>query len=334
MKTKALILKLFLSIIIHMGLINCNTLPKNADKTSDNVQYTWQKSDTSIALVSEGKILWKLNYNRQRGKPYFAPLNTSDGQDLIWLRPDDHPWHYGLWFSWKYINHVNFWEEDRETSFSDGKALVESVSNKLGEDFSATIKMKISYAITAGNPIFLENRTLKVSAPDSSGNYYIDWSFDWVAQKDTVVLDRTPPEKYGGPEYGGYAGLAYRASSEMSQHLYRHANNFETKGELVGYGEKAEWMDLSGYLGDSKEQSGLVMFNHPENGDGDVPWYILKSGDFAFFNASLLFNRPITVLPDETIHLKYRTLIHSKGLSWAKLDQNYQSFIGSSKQGN
>ena len=25
-------------------------------------------------------------------------------------RPPDHIWHHGLWFSWKFINKVNYWE--------------------------------------------------------------------------------------------------------------------------------------------------------------------------------------------------------------------------------
>ncbi len=47
------------------------------------------------------------------GKPYFYPVNTTTGHNLVWLRPEDHPWHYGLWFSWKYGNRRNIFGNGR-----------------------------------------------------------------------------------------------------------------------------------------------------------------------------------------------------------------------------
>jgi len=71
---------------------------------------SWVEDESSIALLNQGKVVWKLNYDRNEDKPYFSPLRTLNGIDLVLERPDDHPWHRGLWFSWKYINGINYWE--------------------------------------------------------------------------------------------------------------------------------------------------------------------------------------------------------------------------------
>nr|WP_246560678.1 PmoA family protein [Zobellia russellii] len=314
--------------------LKCDFGPKPSPVKSTKTKviiYSWQESDTSLALLHNSKILWKLNYNELKGKPYFAPLKTVEGQNLVWLHPEDHPWHYGLWFSWKYINGVNFWEEDRNTGLSEGRARVGKISKTLNEDFSAIVKFDISYAKTEGSPMLLEKRTLKISAPDKHGIYYIDWSGEWSGQKDTVTFDRTPPKKYGGPQYGGYGGLSYRAARDMHDHTFSTASDWKTKNKLVGHGMKDKWMDLSGNFAQSNGLSGLAIFNHPKNGNEEVPWYIYKDGEFAFFNASPLFHGPMTIYPGDSMRLQYRILIHGDKSSKLKISKHYKSYINLSK---
>lgn len=317
---------LFFGVIL---LLNLNCKPKRYFH-SNNTQvprtsYSWQESDSSITLLLNSNVIWKFNFD-DRAKPYFSPLNTLGGEDLVWLKPDDHPWHYGLWFSWKYINNKNFWEEDRITGQSEGKAVLTRLSKKLSDDFHANIEMEINYFLGENSAVLSENRQIRISPPDNRGNYFIDWSLQLTAQADTVILNRTPPEKLGGPVYGGYAGLSYRASPHMSQHSFMHANGWASKKNQIGYGEKAKWMDLSGILLNSKKKPGLTIFNYPKNGIDQIPWYIYKDGDFAFFNAAILFNNSITIYPYEEVKLRYRVLVHSDELTRLEIDEHYNNF--------
>ncbi|MHC4742714.1 MAG: ThuA domain-containing protein, partial [Planctomycetota bacterium] len=75
-------------------------------------EYQWRRSDKLLALLKDGKTVWQLNLDSKLGKPYFHPLALADGTVLTWDSPPDHPWHHGLWFSWKHINGLNYWEED------------------------------------------------------------------------------------------------------------------------------------------------------------------------------------------------------------------------------
>ncbi len=60
---------------------------------SNDTKYSWIETDSSVALLLNSKIIWQLNHTSLNGKPYFYPLNTTKGHNLVWLRPDDHPWH-------------------------------------------------------------------------------------------------------------------------------------------------------------------------------------------------------------------------------------------------
>ena len=114
------------------------------------------------------------------------------------FKPADHPWHYGLWFSWKYINHpgdtnhVNYWEEDRATGVAQGKTRWKTPSIKTRDDGSATIRMELTYVNPSGQTDMTESREIKVSAPAADGSFNIDWTARFTVGKQAVILDRTP----------------------------------------------------------------------------------------------------------------------------------------------
>src|SRR5689334_15264114 len=66
----------------------------------------------SIAFTepTAGHALWKYVY-AGKPKPYFHPVCTPSGHCLTLFEPHDHVWHRGLWFTIKFINGHNFWEE-------------------------------------------------------------------------------------------------------------------------------------------------------------------------------------------------------------------------------
>ena len=66
-------------------------------------------------------VVWQFNYKTEEGKPYFHPITVAGSPALTDFRPADHPWHRALWFSWKYINGVLYWEEDRKTGKAPGE---------------------------------------------------------------------------------------------------------------------------------------------------------------------------------------------------------------------
>ncbi|MGI9542537.1 MAG: PmoA family protein [Cyclobacteriaceae bacterium] len=324
-----------LTIVSFLFLPNCHLdqdtggRKLNVDQSEGSeTTHSWEQSDTSIALLRGPQIAWQFNFKTPNGKPYFYPLNTVGGNNLAWLRPSDHPWHYGLWFSWKFINGKNYWEEDIKTRLSEGQSTIANISKTLSEDFSATVEMDINYSSETSPDVLHEKRLIKVSPPGNDGNYYIDWLLSFKSQSDSVILDRTPPEKVGGPYYGGYAGLSYRASQYMTDRLYMDSENWTNNDTLIGHGQKANWMDLTGRLAASNNRPGVTMFNHPDNfGKQQTSWYIFDEGDFAFYNAGLLFDEPIVIGPNDVFTLKYRVLVHDNKMTRSEINAYYKEYI-------
>ena len=80
---------------------------------------------SATTCFDAGKLLWQLNHPKTGVHPWFHPLATPSGVEITRNRPWDHPWHRGLWFSWKYVNGVNFWNEDPRTGEPAGRVDLE-----------------------------------------------------------------------------------------------------------------------------------------------------------------------------------------------------------------
>src|SRR5690606_18158371 len=109
-------------------------------------------------------------------KPFFHPLRVPGGPSLTKLRPADHVWHYGLWFSWKYINDVNYWEQNRETGRSDGTTTWGQPHIRTFADGGAKITLRLDYVNPQGQADMTELRFVEISTVDENGSYTLDWS--------------------------------------------------------------------------------------------------------------------------------------------------------------
>ena len=171
----------------------------------------WKQTDSSLALVSGDRVVWQFNYKKAEGKPYFHPISIAGSPTLTDLRPKDHPWHRALWFSWKFINGLNYWEESPKTGRTEGDTELVSVLATPQDDHSARFTLALSYHPPGKPSVLTENRLLCVSAPTPAGAWQIDWQSTFTAGDADVHLDRTPIiREPKGRSYGGYAGLSLR----------------------------------------------------------------------------------------------------------------------------
>lgn len=68
-----------------------------------------ERTPTGVRLVRDGAVVWNFELATPEGRPFFHPLTLPGGRTLTAARPADHVWHLGYWFSWKFINGVNYW---------------------------------------------------------------------------------------------------------------------------------------------------------------------------------------------------------------------------------
>ena len=232
---------------------------------------TWRKTDDAITLLADGQTVWRFNYGPAESKPNFHPVAVPKGPVLTWDKPADHPWHRALWFSWKFINGVNYWEEDPKTGRAAGKTEWERVAVEAKPDFSARITFDLSYRSTNGLVVVGEHRVIEVSKPDPRGQYDMDWTLTFKAMATDAIFDRTPlPNEPEGKPYGGYAGLSVRLAEHLGDRraLTVEAPVVFSQGRYRG---KAAALDYSGVI--DNRPVGVAIIDHPRNLNAPSPWY-------------------------------------------------------------
>ena len=257
----------------------------------------WHRTDTTVTRFAGSSVVWRLVADPAQGKPYFHPLATPDGTVLTDLRPADHPWHRGLWWSWKCINGLNYWEEAPDTGRSEAATDLVSLSCTTSNDGSARIECALSYHPWKAPPVLTERRVIVISAP-TGGQYMIEWSSEFTATTN-VTIDRTPVVgETNGVSWGGYAGLslrmapALRSGSTFRNHLGAH-------GVPALHGKPARWLSVQTTNG---APAGVVLFDHPDNPRHPACWYVNDS--MPYVSPALLFNAPIELAECKSLKLR------------------------------
>lgn len=239
-------------------------------------------------------------------KPYVHPLRTPSGHCLTRVEPPDHRWHRGLWFTIKFVNGENFWEEE------------EPYGTQVHVDPN-----RIEWLRPNGDVVLREHRVLH-HEPLSDGAYALDWSSVITAAVD-VELDRTP---FRG--WGGYGGLTLRGRADWCDTRLLLAGGAEA-GERV-LGTPARWCDLSGAI--DGEGAGVAVLDAPSNPRHPVPWYASTrsavygdDGWSNFLNAALLFDRPFALGGGEVLRVDYRVIAHDGIWGAARVDAAYDDWL-------
>lgn len=296
----------------------------------------WERTDTTLAWTDGTTTLWQFSFDPAKGKPFFHPLTPAGKPSLTNFRPADHPWHYALWFSWKYIdstqsqNHINFWEENSEGK-AQGRTRWEPPSITTQPDGSATIHMNLSYIHPSGKTLLTEQRELLISKPNPNGGYTIHWTATFTAGDEDLTLDRTPmPNEPRGQVNGGYAGLSARMAP-----LPATMSVMTTHGPVDSFSRNRARPKASAvacnFTLNSQDLGSLAFFSHPDNTADEADWYIIDSQAMPFICQSFLAPEPKTVPALSTFTLRYQIVVSPTATSQSQLQHTLQSFTEASK---
>ena len=260
---------------------------------------------------------------------YFHPLSAPDGTVLTADKPADHIWHHGLWFCWKNINGVNYWEVDPETGRPAGRTSWAQAIIENRPDFSARIALDLDYRPAgAEDPVLTERRTIDIGAPRSEGSYALDWTSVFTASTD-LVFGRTPmPGEPGGQVNGGYAGLAVRLAVGLQER--EPVTSDGPVGEMKDdrYRGNHVGMDYSGLA--AGRPAGIAVLDHPSNPRSPSPWYVVRSAAMSFFNPALLSPAVLSLRAGEKMTLRYRILVHPGRWDAARITAEAERFASDS----
>lgn len=252
-------------------------------------------SEHDEITVAQGAGGWTYHWGARR-RPFLHPVATPSGRVLTRDAPDDHPWHHGLWFTIKFVNGENFWEEYEEYGVlrHRGEPTVEG----------GTVRGTLDWIRPDRATVAVEEDRRIAHVDLGGGAYAIDVDTTLVPGVDTT-FDRTP-----FTTWGGYGGLSLRGAGDWTDTRLLLADGVDRERVL---GEASPWCDLS------SAEGGMAMFDHPGNRRHPVPWYASTraatygdEGWSNFLNAAVLWADPLEMAAGEPWRIRHRVVVHDE----------------------
>jgi type 1 glutamine amidotransferase len=297
------------------------------EKSSIKDEFIWEQSDTTLSLSNNSDLIWQYNFNNRFGRPYFHPLNAKNST-LTCASPPDHPWHLGLWFSWKFIDGVNYWEylddfKSNETGYKPA-GITELLKTDIlrNPDFSADIRMELQYHPVDGETVLTEERKVHISPPFIDDSYFIDHENIFKPLNNEVILDRTPIQhEPDGRTWGGYAGISVRFNQDY------------TSPEIIVPAESGNYMKNNWlYMGFNTltgEKAGICIFQNLNYTTPTTSWYVINNPEipFYYYSPAVLYDGKINLKKGQSLHLKYRVWILPGQTGKKELQVKYDEYV-------
>jgi Methane oxygenase PmoA len=234
-------------------------------------------------------------------KPFIHPLRLPDGTIITEHEPADHLWHRGLWFAFKFVNGINYWEERDEIFGYQRNKHMGAGDSPTGE---VTLSQTLLWSDTSEGKIIelpqcWEQRSILADL-DDAGNLCLSWLMKLTAMDKDVTLDRTP-----FTTWGGYGGLFVRLKNDLENpRLVFDDGTVTTRCT----GERYKWGGIEGTTPDGKDCA-VVFLPSPQNTRSPEPFYGAAKTDYNFFGPAPLFHEPIVLKAGETFTYQVKVLV-------------------------
>lgn len=281
---------------------------------------SWSETHEGFRILDDeaGDTLGRYSLSRTKNHPFFYELRSLQGQGVVTNHaPWDHRWHHGLWWSWKFVNDVLFWEDHPDYGGNRvglGRANVEEHNVSARAHGFEVVETLFWVPDGRRSPLLTEKRCMVIGLGGVPGrqSWFIDWDMVWTAEED-VKLQTTPfPEN----SWGGYAGLNYRAARSMAAE-----ERVLASGGIVGapavHGQRVGWAAYTGCLDGAEvdepkhpAKGGIAIIEHPQNPGHPNTMYAWSALDgFGFLAAAPLMRSDLSLAAGANFRLCYRTII-------------------------
>lgn len=279
----------------------------------------WEQETPHTGRISApgGRTVAKYSYSPEKNNPYFWDLRPLNHDGVLSNHaPWDHRWHHGLWWSWKFINDVLYWEDHEAYGGPRkglGRAHVTEHDVEQGVE-GPVIRERVEWRENASGAAALrESRSMALATePEIAGGWRIDWDHEWTAPRE-ARLSATP---YPEHSWGGYGGLNFRPARSLSfgeEILGSGGRN----GRSELHGRPAEWAAYAGvpdgaygHTRDEPAHGGLAILVHPENWRAPMPVYAYSAEEnFGFLAVAPLMLRDDVLETGATLRLRFRTVV-------------------------
>ncbi|MEX2172534.1 MAG: DUF6807 family protein [Pirellulales bacterium] len=244
--------------------------------------------------------------------PYLSPLvGPASGIPLTTESSLPYPHHRGVWLGCEPLNGGDYWSDG---PLDQGQIL--SAGPKLGtvSDTSVVIDDQCEWIRKEASSPLVDRRKFTVRIP-SERIRAIDVEIDLTAREDIRI------------ESAKHSLFALRVAADISPlegGVLLNSNG--DSGAEATFGRPAAWCGYHGSRRFSKVVEGIAVFNHPDNFDGDCPWFTRDYGHLSPSPFNFL-KQPWTLENGNTLALKYCVVMHAGTPREANLDKLYQEWV-------
>lgn len=241
--------------------------------------------------------------------PYFYPVNGPSGASVTSMRNGTYPHHSSLFFGCDKVNGGNYWQEGLE------RGRIISLREDILENNGPRVVIEnecIWSRPGAVSPV-KDIRKITITAP-SKDLFQIDFDVK-MEMLEEVTIEKT-----------NHSLFAVRMDPDLTViNGGKMVNEEGAMGEKQTFGKASPWMDCYGRRGNSIE--GIAILQHPSSKWYPSPWF---TRDYGFFSPTpfefTIDGKPTVFKKGESIHLRYRVLIHSGTTEMANIAEHFKSY--------
>lgn len=263
-----------------------------------------------IEIRNNGSLITNYILDENEKYPFFFPVNGPSNASVTSIRNANYPHHSSLFFGCDKVNGGNYWQEgiDRGQILPLRADILESGSDKV------VIENENIWSRPGASAPIKDLRTITVTVP-SPDVFQIDFDVTMEMLMD-VTIEKTNHSLFSGRMDPDLAvingGTMVNAEGE--------------KGEKDTFGKRSAWMDYYGPRGNGTE--GMAILQHPSNEWFPAPWF---TRDYGFFSPTPMYwpadeEKGTVLKKGDTIHLRYRVLVHSGDHQSAKIAEAYEKY--------
>ena len=295
-----------------------------------------------ISIEIEGKPYTSFYLAPGGNKPYVWPLSTASGVVVTRHFPmeefpgetKDHPHHRGLFFAHGDINGIDFWQteprkgpaqatpqKNASTGLWPGSMrLKQVVQMKSGKD-SGTIRAVFEGRDAFGKGIMTDTRTITI---------YSDPRLRVIEYE--VLIEPLEKLTYRDTKEGTFGiRLATSMTEQSGQGRMVNAEGKATEKDV--WGKRSPWVDYCGPV--DGQTVGVAIFDHPSNPRYPTYWHSRAYGLHAAnifglhdFTGDAAQDGSMTIAPGQTLHFRYRVVIHGGDTAAAGVAELFRKYVG------
>jgi hypothetical protein len=307
-------------------------------------QVRMTQGNNQISVEIDGKPYTTFFYGPDVAKPYLWPLRAPSGLSVTRSFPmekvegesTDHPHQRAVWFAHDNVNGVDYWNNefayDKDPKMAKAKRghiFVTKVDKIQSGAKTGEIDETSEWKQTDGTVVLTEARKMIFHA--GGPNRMVDFDFLLTA-KETVTFGDGKDGVFGIRVASGLEEPASQKGQPTEPKRTGVMTNAQGKKmEPEIWGKRSEWVDYSGTV--EGQQVGIAIFDTPGNPRFPTYWHARGYGLFANnifgvkqFTKGAEPDGSMTLKPGETLHFKYRVLIHPGDAEAAKVGELYKAY--------